>query len=469
MFFRPYHLITLSWLVLSANPLYAASLDHGINATFSQLIATHASVSTNQFNETKAALWQKYLNEVANLNELKSEFNNKALLFQNKKMRFSLDKMGAAPVGGYPLYIALHGGGSGPAQMNDSQWVDMQTYYKRSVTNGVYIATRGITDSWKLHSEDESYPLYDKLIEIAVLFENVNPDRVYIMGFSAGGDGVYQIVPRMPARFAAANMSAGHHNWITFDNLYNTPLLLQVGELDGAYKRNRVTAENNVALNQLQVQYGGGYTHQTFIHYNGYHNTWHDNDAARRDQTVMVDPVAWLDGNRETKTVNSNAIDWLNQYTRVSTPEKLVWDLAVSTKMRSYQTGAVLLKSNGDNTTKLAAPGALFYWLDASSSAVFPATAKLVVKAVKATNTIEVIEAQHIDQFKILLNPDLLDLAAPVKIVVAEKLIATVNVKQTLSIMARTLLERSDVNQIYDAEITLAYQPTTNSWQVMSS
>ena len=54
-----------------------------------------------------------------------------------------------------------------------------------------------------------------------IVYEGVDPNRVYLTGFSAGGDGVYQITARMNDRFAATNMSAGHHNWVNFENLYN--------------------------------------------------------------------------------------------------------------------------------------------------------------------------------------------------------------------------------------------------------
>ena len=42
-----------------------------------------------------------------------------------------------------------------------------------------------------------------------IAFYGVDSDRVYLMGYSAGGDGVYQVAPRMADRFAAAAMMAG--------------------------------------------------------------------------------------------------------------------------------------------------------------------------------------------------------------------------------------------------------------------
>lgn len=423
--------------------------------------------TTFNYQTTKDDIWNQYLKKAQSLSTLKSEYDSRALKYNGKTMRFTLEKHGSAPKDGYSLYIALHGGGAAGSGMNDSQWHDMSTYYNGSVSEGIYIAPRGISDTWKLHSEDDSYPLYDKIIESAILFDHVNPDRVYILGFSAGGDGVYQITPRMPVRFAAANMSAGHHNWITFDNLYNTPFMLQVGEFDSAYKRNRVTAENNLTLNNLQIKYGSGFIHDTNIHLNGSHNSWRDNDASRRLQNVMADPVAWLDGNRTTKSVNSNAIDWLSQYTRKPAPTKIVWDLSVGAPSRGYQTGADVLAKDGDQTTHLAPPSALFYWLDVSVAEKYPDKGKLVIEAIKATNTIQISEINNIDKFRVLLNPELLDLSKPVNVMVADKLVGSIQVKEELATMKRTMLERSDKNEIYDAEITLTLNKATQTWEIV--
>ena len=84
----------------------------------------------------------------------------------------------------------------------------MQNYYLPSIHNGFYVVPRGITNTWDMHFQPESYVLYDRLIENMILFEPVNPDKVYLLGYSAGGDGVYQIAPRMADRWAAVNMMA---------------------------------------------------------------------------------------------------------------------------------------------------------------------------------------------------------------------------------------------------------------------
>ncbi len=144
--------------------------------------------------------------------------------------------------------------------MNNSQWAHMASYYQNSVKNGVHVNPRGVRDTWDCHFNPESYPLYDRLIENMIAFYDVDPNRVYLTGFSAGGDGVYAIVAKMPDRFAAANMSAGHPNGLPLWNLYNMPLLLQVGENDTAYDRNIVTAQYGQLLDGYQEELSGGTT-----------------------------------------------------------------------------------------------------------------------------------------------------------------------------------------------------------------
>ena len=71
----------------------------------------------------------------------------------------------------------------------------------------------------------------------------LDPNKVYLMGYSAGGDGVYQLAPRMADRFAAAAMMAGHPNETSPLGLRNLPFTIHMGENDTPYKRNKVAAE----------------------------------------------------------------------------------------------------------------------------------------------------------------------------------------------------------------------------------
>ena len=193
-------------------------LEKNIDEILSQKSKT--LIDFEQLKVAKIKLWEKYKKEEqANLLRIK-EIKDKKMSFNGVTMRYDYSMTGAKPGSGRSLYIALHGGGSVPVGLNDSQWEHMKVYYKESIKEGIYVATRGVSNSWDLHFRPESYVLYDRLIENMILFEEVNPDKVYIMGFSAGGDGVYRIATSLADRWAAASMSAGHAGHVKAKNLY---------------------------------------------------------------------------------------------------------------------------------------------------------------------------------------------------------------------------------------------------------
>ena len=143
---------------------------------------------------------------------------------------------GSDPKTGRSLWISLHGGGSAPASVNDQQWRNQLQLYQPK--EGYYVAPRAPTDSWNMWFKPHITPLFDRLIENFVVKHRVNPDKVYVLGYSAGGDGVYQIGPRMADRWAAASMMAGHPNDAKPDNLRNIGFGLFMGGNDSSYNRN---------------------------------------------------------------------------------------------------------------------------------------------------------------------------------------------------------------------------------------
>ena len=82
-------------------------------------------------------------------------------------------------------------------------------------------------------------PLIERLILQFVLFGEVNPDRVYILGASHGGYGAFVIGPKIPDRFAAihASASAPTDGETMGENLRNTTFTFMVGSNDTAYGR----------------------------------------------------------------------------------------------------------------------------------------------------------------------------------------------------------------------------------------
>jgi len=86
------------------------------------------------------------------------------------------------------------------------------------------------------------------------------------MGYSAGGDGVYQLAPRMADYFSAAAMMAGHPNETSPLGLRNIGFTIHMGALDSDYHRNEVARHWSVLLDSLQTNDPGGYKHIVQLH-----------------------------------------------------------------------------------------------------------------------------------------------------------------------------------------------------------
>lgn len=266
--------------------------------------------------------------------ERQKEVKEKAITYGDVTMKYTMSIMGEEPLEGYPVYIALHGGGgSDTPDLNNSQWSAMQTYYRGSVEAGIYIAPRGVRDTWDTHFNPESYYCYQRLLENLAIFYNINPNRVYLVGYSAGGDGVYQISARMADYFAAANMSAGHPNGVDLTNVKNMPLYLQCGENDTAYDRNKVTEEYGENENVAGV----------FIHKNKPHN--------------FIDNGTELQRLTDGTFADTNAIRLVSKHERNPYPEKIEWNLSLKKSDMFYYVeseateGTATVERNGNTFT----------------------------------------------------------------------------------------------------------------------
>ena len=270
-----------------------------------------------------------------------------------------------------------------------------------------------------------------------------DPDRVYLLGFSAGGDGVYQISPRLADRFAAVNMSSGHPNGVSLLNLANCPISLQAGIRDyysGDVLRSVRAAEFERTLSDYREKYGFGYEHRVYIHVPAGYN-YDDNKDTMSE--ILTDPEQFADRavpdgmlnvfldvmeecglNRdvsglsyfsvgddeefdegireavtdtlglETMEVDANAVRYVSQYIRNPAPQKIVWDLGTRAGERQKDS---------------------FYWLAADSS-VNQGTITASVNTETNTITVEPDEEVNGD-FAILFHPELVDVSKPVTIV----------------------------------------------------
>jgi hypothetical protein len=294
----------------------------------------------------------------------------------------------------------MHGGGGAPPQVNTQQWENQKRLYKPE--EGVYVAPRAPTDTWNLWHQGHIDELFRELIRDMVVFEDVDPNRVYLMGYSAGGDGVYQLAPRMADSFAAAAMMAGHPNETRADGLRNIPFALYMGGKDAAFNRNDIARSWKTTLADLAAKDPGGYTHEVTIYEENGH--WMD----RKDAV---------------------AVPWMAKFTRNLRPERIVWLQDDVTSPR-------------------------FYWLANPD----PKGGQRVV-AERKGQTITILEATGVARLAIRLDGSMVDLAKPVIVKAGPDLGGATlfegAVPATIATMARTLAERGDASAIFPAEVVV--------------
>ena len=119
-----------------------------------------------------------------------------------------------------------------------------------------------------------------------------------MLGYSAGGDGVYQMAPRMADRWAAAAMMAGHPNGVSLLSLRNVPFALQVGGNDSAYNRNKVGKEYGESSTSCKRT---------------------TRKATSISSRFTKAKPHWMGG--EDKA----ALPWMAKHTRNPIPERVVW------------------------------------------------------------------------------------------------------------------------------------------------
>ncbi|MEY3143979.1 MAG: hypothetical protein RLY21_2472 [Planctomycetota bacterium] len=343
----------------------------------------------------RTTLWEEFAAK-ARADE-KAEFDSKVLVARDgTRMPFWYTVYGDAPANGRSLYISMHGGGGAPKEVNDKQWDNQKKLYKPE--EGVYVAPRAPTDTWNLWHQGHIDELFAELIRDMVLFEGVNPDRVYLMGYSAGGDGVYQLAPRMADHFAAAAMMAGHPNETRPDGLRNLPFALYMGGKDGAFKRNQIARDWKVMLADLAAKDAGGYPHEV---------------------TIFEENGHWM----ERK--DAVAVPWMAKHTRNLRPAKIVWLQDDVTSPR-------------------------FYWLANPD----PKQGQRVV-ASRSGQEVLIEEATGVSRLIVRLDDSMVDLDKPVTVRMGGNTMFEGIVPRSLDVIRRTLAERGDPSGVFTAEIAI--------------
>jgi len=328
--------------------------------------------------------------------ERAQEMDEKVLRIGDLSMPFFVAIYGEAPADGRSMYLSMHGGGGAPARVNDQQWENQKRLYEPA--EGVYVAPRAPTDTWNLWHQDHIDDFFQRLIQNMVLFHQVNPDKVYLMGYSAGGDGVYQLAPRMADFFAAASMMAGHPNETSPLGLRNLPFALYMGGKDAAYKRNEIAADWEKKLQALRSADPEGYLHRV---------------------RIFPEFGHWM------QKKDAEALPWMSQYRRQKYPSKVVWKQDDVMHER-------------------------FYWLHAPKES-FSERGEIVVSIDAQKMVIEIMECSTLT---LRLNDHLVDLDREVTIFRKGQKLFSGKLERRLETMIQSLMDRGDPSYLFSASWT---------------
>lgn len=261
-------------------------------------------------------IWNSVLAQLKNDKNRKQEIDSYQIKCRNNLvLKYHEKYYGSPGPQGYSLFVCLHGGGGCPKKDNDDQWRTIILFEDKGFINGtIAVAPRGITDTWNLHFVDESFPAITRLIENYIIFKNVNPNKVYLMGFSAGGDGTYNLTEKIPYLFAACSPQGGHPNDVEPRNLSNLPMYLACGELDRDYKRNEVCVEfYNKIIKEGRDGNLGNYVAKCEIVGNSPHSF----------QCWQTPRNSYFNGAKQLTKTNETAFTFMYSFTRNPMPSAL--------------------------------------------------------------------------------------------------------------------------------------------------
>jgi hypothetical protein len=361
------------------------------DAALDELLAAHEGA-------VRRAVWDAYKSAPVH-GELKKDFEQNQVRHEKHLSPYVVKKVGTRPPDGWPLFIALHGGGGAPKAVNDSQWKHMQIYYRdqKSVTGYQYLALRAPNDTWNGFYADYVPPLVVNLVRQFLLFGDVDPARVFLMGYSHGGYGAFFIGPKVPDRFAAVHSSAAAPTDGTISplTLRNTRFTFMIGEHDTAYGRRKRCEAFNEAVEKLR--------------------------RANKGEFPVV--MEFKKGHGHTGLPDRDKIQEMYAFTREAAPRHLSWEL----------TDAVVRH---------------FFWLTVAEP-----KAGQGIDATVRDNAVRVT-TRDVKQFALGLDGRLVDFRKPLRITLDGKE-QTVTLRPSFLTLCRSLKERGDPQLAFTCELSL--------------
>lgn len=329
-----------------------------------------------------------------------------------KTMPYFLVAKGKKPEKGWPLVIALHGGGGTSEKLdnphgwavNTREWQAQMMLFERVYPgDALYFIPRMADDNEGRWYYDSNQKIYDHIIRRALLFRDVDPNRIYVTGISEGGYTAYRLPANRPDRFAAACAMAAAEPMENAppENLRNLPFRCAIGEKDSMFDRIGLARRYFERLDELQKADERGYVHHL------------DAQAGRGHGIDYAEGPKWMTG-----------------FTRDPRPKKIAW-----TVQKLHNT--LDLRNN---------------WLALDEA---PASLPAKLEATINGNQVEVRADPDTGlKIRLFLDDRLVNLDEPVQVTLNGKEVFKGKVQRNLATIVKTLESRGDPELIYTGEIS---------------
>lgn len=428
----------------------AGWMDAAVAGNFGPLEGGRKSMNRAEAEEIQAVVWTAYKEAatradwdqeilgvpmtVENMRELPKEERHRlqagVLKSGEMEMPYVFVAKGEKPAAGWPLFISMHGGGQyhGPKKdkpgphgwaVNTREWqTQMQLSAMVYKPAGLYFVPRMADDNLGRWWHKHNIELFTRMISRAILYNEVDPNKVYLMGISQGGYGSCHLAPYMADLFAAAGPMAGGMMTVT-ENLRNLPFRSDIGEFDTAYKRIIFAKELHAKI-----------------------------DAHRKEDPEGYENILAIQEGKGHGIDYSLSPSWLNEHTRNPYPDRVVW--------RSRDKQGLYRES--------------FYWI---SLCKVPERGEISLVATldKEKNSVEVTAEEVIpgkekgekptrrplssSDVLVHLNDELLDLDREVTVTFNGKPVFQGMVQRDQGTMMRNLVKRGDPNYAFPAEVRI--------------
>lgn len=205
--------------------------------------------------EAHGFLAEEKLGELTDLSAGRSSrWNLPSELEPNAVMNYYWGSKGSRPEDGYPLFLYLHGSGD-----RNAEWATGLHLCRRFEDSpSAYFIPQipNVGNYYRWWQKAKQYA-WEKLLRLAFVSGEVDPNKVYFFGISEGGYGSQRLASFYADYLAGAGPMAGGEPLknAPVENCANTAFSLRTGANDGGFYRNTLTAYTKEEFERLQGEH----------------------------------------------------------------------------------------------------------------------------------------------------------------------------------------------------------------------